>query len=320
MLNLGSRRLVAADDYRNTTSGYTGGRVDLRRKAGGGATLIYTLPQRRLPDDLPSLLDNDIELDEESADLVLWGALVTTPKLAGDTALDIGFFRLTERDARDLATRDRRLDTPTVRWYRDPAPGGFDFEVEGAWQSGSIRASTAPNATVLDVDAWFYHARIGYQWQHRSKPRLALEYDTVSGDDSRSQFGRFDTLFGMRRADFAPSGIYATMGRANLRSPGLRFELAPTSRLDAFITYRAFWLESATDTFSTSGVRDPQGASGDFAGNQIDGRLRYWVIPQQLRFELDAIWLAKSRFLREAPNAPGTGNTTYLSFNMTATF
>jgi hypothetical protein len=28
-LNLGSRRLVAADDYRNTTNGYTGIRADL---------------------------------------------------------------------------------------------------------------------------------------------------------------------------------------------------------------------------------------------------------------------------------------------------
>ena len=31
-LNLGSRRLVAADDFRNTTSGYTGVRADIRSK------------------------------------------------------------------------------------------------------------------------------------------------------------------------------------------------------------------------------------------------------------------------------------------------
>lgn len=47
-LNLGSRRLVAADDYRNTTSGYTGLRADVRLRGGIAATFIYTLPQVRL--------------------------------------------------------------------------------------------------------------------------------------------------------------------------------------------------------------------------------------------------------------------------------
>lgn len=319
MLNLGSRRLVAADDYRNTTSGYTGGRLDLKRKAGGNATFFYTHPQRRVPDDLPSLLDNDIRFDEESSDVVLWGALVTTPRFA-DSALEIGFVRLAERDSPTLATRNRELDTPTARWFRDPAPARFDFEFEGAWQSGNVRASTAPNAAVQTVDAWFYHARLGYQWQHWMKPRLALEYDVASGDDAHRGFNRFDTLFGMRRADYAPSGIYASTGRANVKSPGLRFEFAPTARLDGFVMYRALWLESATDSFSTTNVRDPSGASGDFAGSQIDSRLRYWITPQALRFELDAVWLDKGRFLREAPNAPPTGNTTYVSLNLLASF
>jgi len=320
MLNLGSRRLVSADDYRNTTSGYTGARIDFRRKAGGSATLIYTLPQRRLPDDLPSILDNDIELDRESSDLVLWGAIFTTPKLATGTFIDFGYLRLNERDAPDLATRDRRLDTVTVRAFREPAPGQLDFELEGAYQTGLIRASTAPNAADLDVAASFYRVRLGYQWAASIKPRLAFEYDVASGDDSGRHYARFDTLFGMRRADYAPSGIYATVGRANVRSPGLRFEVAPTPRMDAFILYRALWLDSRTDSFSTSSVRDATGRSGNFAGHQIDTRLRYWIVPQSLRFEADAVWLGKGRFLREAPNAPRTGDTTYLSLNVTATF
>ncbi len=48
-LNLGSRRLVAADDYRNTTNGYTGLRADLMLRGDVAATLIYTLPQQRRP-------------------------------------------------------------------------------------------------------------------------------------------------------------------------------------------------------------------------------------------------------------------------------
>ena len=65
-LNLGSRRLVAADDYRNTTNGYTGLRADLKTRGGLTATAIYVLPQIRLPDDLPSVLDQDVRWDRES--------------------------------------------------------------------------------------------------------------------------------------------------------------------------------------------------------------------------------------------------------------
>ncbi len=205
MINLGSRRFVAADDYRNTTSGYTGARIDLKRKEGGSATLLYTLPQRRLPDDLPSILNNDVELDRESSDLVLWGGLFTTPKFAAGSALEFGYLRLNERDQPDLATRDRGLDTVHARAYRDPAAGQIDFELEGAYQSGQIRASVAPAAADLDVAALFYRVRVGYQWAAPLKPRLAFEYDVASGDDSGKHFGRFDTLFGMRRADFPPS-------------------------------------------------------------------------------------------------------------------
>lgn len=49
LLNLGSRRLVAADDYRNTTNGYTGVRADLAFTGGWKSTAIYVLPQQLAP-------------------------------------------------------------------------------------------------------------------------------------------------------------------------------------------------------------------------------------------------------------------------------
>jgi hypothetical protein len=73
MLNLGARRLIAADDYRNTTNGSTGARIDIATARGGTATLIYVLPQMRRPDDEASALDNRGGLDRESFDLQLWG-------------------------------------------------------------------------------------------------------------------------------------------------------------------------------------------------------------------------------------------------------
>ena len=72
-LNLGSRRLVAADDYRNTTNGYTGLKADFVDGKGTSATLIYVLPQQRRPDNLDSLLANEVRPDHAGVDLVLAG-------------------------------------------------------------------------------------------------------------------------------------------------------------------------------------------------------------------------------------------------------
>ena len=121
MLNLGARRLVAADDYRNTTNGYTGARVDLATAQGGSATLIYVLPQQRRPDDEASVLDNDFALDREGFDLQLWGGY-GAQRLSKSSFAEIGYFRLRERDRPGRPTRDRDLHSISLRLMRDPAP------------------------------------------------------------------------------------------------------------------------------------------------------------------------------------------------------
>jgi hypothetical protein len=319
-LNLGSRRLVAADEYRNTTNGYTGLRTDIRAGDGTAATLFYVLPQRRLPDDLPSILDNKGKLDRESFDLQLWGALVSKPSIVAGATMEVGYVGLAERDAPTRPTRNRQLQNVSARLIRDAASGKADFEVEGIYQFGTVRSSAAETAGELDVSAWFLHLDAGYTFPGPLKARLAVEYDYASGDGPDGSYGRFDTLFGMRRADLAPAGIYAQIGRANISTPGLRLELAPTSRLDGFVVYRAMWLAEKADAFSTTGVRDPSGNSGSFAGHQVEGRVRWWIVPRRLRAEANGAWISKGRFLETAPNAPQTGNARYVSVAMTASF
>jgi hypothetical protein len=162
-LNLGSRRLVASDDYRNTPQGSTGVHADLRAADSTQYQLFYVLPQQHRPDDLGSVLDNDWKLDHEGRDLTLWGALVTRPGLLpGGTLGEVGYVGLREKDDPPRATRDRRLHTFNVRALREPAAEQVDFEVEGIVQAGSISASTAVDAARQDVNAWFLHAEAGY--------------------------------------------------------------------------------------------------------------------------------------------------------------
>jgi len=320
VLNLGSRRLVAADDYRNTTNGYTGLRADVMNRDGLRATAIYVLPTQRLPDDLPALLNNDFQLDREGSDTRLWGGIATWSGLIGPVGAEVSYFRFDERDNDARQTRDRALDTFGGRIFKTPAVGGWDFELEAFRQSGAISASTAQASATLDVAAEFFHADVGFSFDQPMKPRISLRCDWVSGDRPGQTFERFDTLYGMRRAEIAPSGLYNAVGRANLSSPAVRIEWLPTPSTDAFINYRPLWLASRTDSFSTSSVRDETGRSGAFAGHQLEVRVRHWLVKDALRLEVGTLYLTKGRFLETAPNAPDAGDTVYSSVNATAYF
>ncbi|ATY33896.1 alginate export family protein [Sphingomonas psychrotolerans] len=319
LLNLGSRRLVAADDYRNTTNGYTGLRADLGWQGGWKASLVYTLPQQRRPDAPADLRDNKVAPDREGFDLVLWGGLVSRARTIGPATLEASFFHLAERDRPGRPTRDRSLNTASLRLIGDPAPGRADFEIEGIVQRGRVSTGLSASAPRQQVAAWFAHAEAGYTFASGWKPRIAIEYDHASGDRPGGHNTRFDTLFGMRRADLGPSGLYNAFGRANFISPGLRIEATPDKNTDWMTTLRPIWLAAAEDSFSTTGVRDPAGRSGSFAGTQIDARLRH-QLTKALKLELDAVLLAKGRFLRDAPNPPPGKWTKYASVNLTAAF
>lgn len=314
LLALGSRRLIAADEYRNTTNSSTGVRADLAAPGGWKATAFYVLPQQRLPDDRESLLDNDVALDRESFDAVLWGGLVTRANTLAGAMAEVGFIHFGERDAPGRPTRDRSLDTASARLIRDPKPATWDFELEGIVQRGTVSSSLAATAPTQDVRAWFVHGDLGYTFPGGWKPRLAIEYDHATGDRPGGRYGRFDPILGMRRADLAPGALYNAILRSNFISPGVRLEAVPSAKTDLMVSYRPFWLAAREDAFSSTGVRDASGRSGSFAGHQLDTRLRY-ALTRKIRLEADVVLLAKGRFLRDAPNAPPERWTRYLSLN-----
>ena len=319
LLNLGSRRLVAASDERNTTNSYAGLRAEFA-PYGVTTTLVYVRPRLRLPDDLDSLLDNRHRPDRDSRALELWGGTAIRQDTLFGAALEGSYFRLRERDAPGRPTRDRDLETLGVRILRAPTPGRWDYEVEVVGQRGEISQGVAPNDPRLPVRAGFLHAEAGHTAPSAWRPRISAEFDLATGDKPGGVYGRFDTLFGSRRADLAPAGLYSAIGRSNIVSPGLRLEITPSPRWDGFVGARALWLQARQDAFSTTGVSDPAGASGRFAGLQADGRIRRWLIPDRLRAEINGVWLNKGHFLRRAPNAPRSGDERSISTTVTTLF
>ncbi|WNO53155.1 alginate export family protein [Stakelama saccharophila] len=314
---LGSQRLVARARFRNTTNAFTGARFDWKSHDGLAATLFWTMPQRRLPDDGDGVGDNDVEWDEEGSARQFFGGDVRLSAAGGH--VELYAYRLAEHDAPGFASRDRKLWTIGGRYLRKPSAGAFDYDVEAAWQSGTTRLSSHPDdRTDRSVDAALLHAGVGHSFGASWDPRVAVLFDYASGDGSGEGYGRFDSLFGSRKHDFGPTSLFGPVSRSNLISPALRVQAKPAARLSVDATARLLWLASATDSFAHSGVRDPSGASGRHAGTQIDAGIRYWLIPDRLSLDGGAALLAKGRFLKEAPAAPGTGDTHYAYISLTA--
>lgn len=311
-LDLGGRRLVSRQRFRNTTNAFTGAHLGWTAKGGQKIDVIWAMPQVRLPEDAAGVRADRVVWDQESTDLIFFGVHGTLPHVFGG-AIQPYAFGLIERDSPDRLTRNRRLATVGARLFRAAAKGEWDHDIEATYQFGKVRRSTAVSDTTdLDVSAWLLHTELGRTLTGAWSPRVVAMFDAASGDGEKAgKFSRFDTLYGARRFEFGPNGLYGPFSRANIVSPSVRFEVTPSKRTDGFIAWRSAWAQNARDSFAVTGVRDASGASGKLAGHQIEARVRHWIVPGRLQVDTGGAVLIKRGLLRDAPNAPATGNARY---------
>lgn len=286
-MDVGSRRLVARNRYRNTLNAFTG--VDWQWSGPDNSKfrMFYTLPiQRRVSG---SLLDNDARIDKERADVQFWGLYYSPAKMPWGDRGEVYFFGLNEDDTADLATANRDIYTTGFRLYRKAAKNQFDYQLESIFQFGESRASRTSTVD-LDHFAHFQHLELGYTFDATWSPRLQLQYDYASGDEDAGDDdnNRFSTLFGARRFDFGPTSIYGAFARSNLSSPGLRLTVKPRKNVNVFAALRGFWLASDDDAWTTAGISNAAGQSDNFIGTQIETRLRWDIRPGNLRLEAGA--------------------------------
>jgi hypothetical protein len=318
MTGLGSNRLIDPPDFRNTTNSFTGLRLQLETD-GVNVEAMWAMPVQRLPEGREEVLANRWELDREGLDRQVWGVHALRREMFGPVGLGLTYVGYYERDRPGRPTRDRRLHSLGPWLLAAPRPGRLDLDAEAYVQWGEVSASFAPDAPRLQVLAGFARAEIGYSFAGSWQPRLSFRYDWASGEGPGDRFTRFDRLFGNRVADFAVSGQYAAIGRANISLPGLRLGVrrGPT---DGYVTARLLWAASATDSFSTTGVRDPTGASGRFAGAQLEGRARHWLKKDRLLLDTSFAILFRDGLLMDAPNAPPGRTLLYLAPAMVVSF
>jgi hypothetical protein len=177
------------------------------------------------------------------------------------------------------------IRTLALRIFRPVARSGVNYELEGGIQRGDSTAGAA--GTLLDHDAYYAHAEIGYSFDVPWTPNLLLQYDRASGDadpaDTNNE--RFYPLFGERRFDFGPTGIYGSFARSNIESIGIRLTYNPAPRWRGMAAIRDFRLAQARDAWVGSGWRDTTGLAGQSLGQQLETSFTFAAIPDRLSVE-----------------------------------
>jgi hypothetical protein len=309
-LDVGSRRFVARNDFRNTISAFTGVDVTWTRDDVEVRTFAVT-PVRRLPDDPARLAGHVVVFDVESG-AALGGVQVTWSRATERLAFEVGALALDESvvDGGTAVAGGpvRRLVTPVVRLLRRPAAGAFDLQVEVAPQFGVV---TPVDGEAIERRALSLHGSLGYRAPLPWSPRLVVAWDHASGDDDPDDDpdddvnGRFDPLFGARRFELGPTGLFGPFARSNLDSAALRLELAPADGVDVLVGVRHAALASARDAWTTTNVRDKTGGAGTELGNLLETRVRLPIVAGVVGLDVGGAALLPGRFSRGNIDAAG---------------
>jgi len=287
----GSRRFLARNRFRNAINTFDGVEWIQPLANGGVLRLLGSQVIRRLPVDRIGLLDNERVRDESSEAQRFFAAGYTLPPSSAPFDTDWFYFYLREKDMPGVATRNRRIHTTGLR-LRKPATGGeFDWELESMLQFGDSRVDLAVFRPLLEHSAFFHYAAIGYSFPNSL--RAVLEIDYASGDEDPFDLenGRFDSLFGVGTFEFGVVGLYQPFSRSNLVTPGIRLFANPRPDLNIMVSWRHFWLEEKRDTWGKTRLRDTMGGAGSYLGQHLEYRIRWDVIPGNLRLDTGAIFL-----------------------------
>jgi len=242
-MDLGKRRLMARNVYRNTTNRFDGLRWTLAApKKWSLQTFVLQPVNYAAPD-----------FNRGRRQGYLAGAYFQDQRRPG-LRRELYYFHLWESQ-KAAGARRRNLATLGGRVHFHPE-AGWVYEAESAWQFGKARGQ--------DHFAHLQVAEFGRRWRSRWQPLLLFQYLYASGDRDPydAHDGKFDTLFGARRFEIGPTGILGIFSRSNLKTPGTRLVVKPLQSVELSFIPRAYWLAASRDEWRGTGRRDRSGASG----------------------------------------------------------
>ncbi len=265
-MDVGSRRLIARNLFRNTTNAFDGFHWQLAHDHLWRTRAFLVQP----------VLIDPTQLDEHSKRNVFWGTYVEMNHLSW-LRFSAYYFGLNDQRS-SIISSQRTFSTFGLRLHKTPVSNQLDYELETVWQTGK-RGDT-------DHFAHFQHLNLGYTFNLLWSPRLVIHYDYASGDrnpnDSRDS--AFDTLFGARRFEYMPTGNFGSFFRTNISSPGWRVIVTPTKGWKFQVKHRIWYLATSRGAFGNNGLRDSTGESGTFLGHDVEVTAQ-WNMNENVSFD-----------------------------------
>ena len=285
-MDVGSRRLIARNLFRNTTNAFDG--FHWRLTKGNLWHIRAFLVE-------PVLID-PTQLDEQSQRSVFWGAYAEMNHLSW-LRLNAYYFGLNDQRS-SVVSSQRTFSTFGLRLYKAPASNQLDYELESVWQTGT-RGNT-------DHFAHFQHLNLGYSFDLPWSPRLLIHYDYASGDrnPNDNQDSAFDTLFGARRFEYMPTGNFGPFFRTNISSPGWRVIVTPTQEWKFQVKHRIWYLATSRGAFGNNGLRDSTGKSGNFLGHDVEVTAQ-WNMNENVSFDAGYDHWFKGSYFDRLPAGAG---------------
>ena len=271
---LGARRLIARNEFRNTTNNFDGFRVKIGQKENDF--------------DIDSFLMRPVIINPYNFDRPDWqnwiyGSWISIHKWS-DVVTVQPYFIGRHQYADPLNPLNaykiqRDTQAPGLRLYG--SRNGFDYDLDVMKQFGTVGSlqyltstSTSFNLQkTLQQDAISYAADVGYTFEsHPWKPRISAVY--VYGSGTKNPFGgtnnSVDTFFGFDQP-FSRSGY---INWSNVKDPKARIEFEPWKGTQIDASFSAYWLASAAASWEKVSLWSPVGNRGTFMGTEVDLRIR----------------------------------------------
>lgn len=259
MLQFGVQRLVSPLPWGNTLRAWDG----LTAALTHGSWNVTGIATAFVPVD-------KTDFNEADDDMLLYGVYAQkrhTPK----NGLDLYWLGATRPDVTVNGTSgDSKRQTLGARRFA-PLGGGFDGEVEVAYQFGEVGDG--------DVSAWSFASQLGYT-PDGGALRHWLGLDWASGDDGAGgDVETFDQLYPLGHAYF---GYIDAVGRQNIVDTSLGSTWKASPKLGLSLGGHSFWLASKDDALYNAGggvARAPGSFDSSWVGWEVDAVATYKPAP-----------------------------------------
>ncbi|MGQ3169637.1 MAG: alginate export family protein [Methylophilus sp.] len=291
------RRLIARNEWRNTTNTFQGVRANIGEKKNDWQLEAFAVqPVQRFTDKLDEV-DHSQNFYGVIGDWRRWSEYVTIQPYyfllrqnGDDVVFDTNGNSLSDRRfitaaAQNQARIDREIHTGGIRVFGVLPGTQWDYDASYVKQWGDQQRfiSNTIGYVKVDHDAFAYNAEVGYTFNKLSwKPRFSTSYGVASGDKSPAtgndltDNGRFDRLFGFAR----PWSNNDYIQMENIRAAKVRVEFDPkvpfldNVKVDTGFSW--YQLDDASDRWAAgANLRDRTGSSGRDLGQEYDLRVRF---------------------------------------------